>query len=458
MRKPASPRALLENMPHVTFSSAIAGLRAQLAASRSRMADASEAAATAASLAAVAVHRRHIGDVSGAHAAHADALHAFDLARGSWSDDAAPDSPDAAGPLARAACALVTADVFHLFLESGSLGRRPATALDDESWLSGMVGAAHEIGRYAANRATCGDTRSVEAAADVVSALHDALALFDFRNGNLRRSFDSLKYVERRLEDTKYELSLFPPKGHGGAEMTTAHDGQTPLGEPDASYPLLLDTPALEAARESYAAFDLLREAAIKKCREPQKSAKQAISALHRGDADHAAALLASAATIAADVVAGECAQAPALRHQGFVSGMLEELAEAMLFQAWMHDGELLPFEDTTLLGGVLLPSEYLGGCCDLVGEIGRYAVRRATERDAEAVRKSLASAIAIHSAMLSMAGLLPRGIAKKSDPLKQAIRKLETLLYELSLVERSGRTQREPSEWPSEPLPMSEN
>ena len=38
------------------------------------------------------------------------------------------------------------------------------------------------------------------------------MAAFDLRNGNLRRSFDSLKYVVRRLEDTTYELSLFPPK------------------------------------------------------------------------------------------------------------------------------------------------------------------------------------------------------------------------------------------------------
>ena len=51
------------------------------------------------------------------------------------------------------------------------------------------------------------------------------------------------------------------------------------------SPPCLLDTEALDAAREAYAALDTAREGVIKRCREPQKLAKQAISALHRGDA-----------------------------------------------------------------------------------------------------------------------------------------------------------------------------
>ena len=40
------------------------------------------------------------------------------------------------------------------------------------------------------------------------------------------------------------------------------------------------------------------------------------------------------------------------------------------------------------LLGDQLQPAEYLGAICDLVGEIGRFAVRRATERDAEQAAK----------------------------------------------------------------------
>ena len=67
----------------------------------------------------------------------------------------------------------------------------------------------------------------------------------------------------------------------------------------------------------------------------------------------------------------------------------------------------------------------YLGAMCDLVGEIGRYAVRKATERDAGEVRAALASAMAVQSAMLSLGSAAPRGLHKKGDALRTAVRRL---------------------------------
>ena len=78
---------------------------------------------------------------------------------------------------------------------------------------------------------------------------------------------------------------------------------------------------------------------------------------------------------------------------------MLEELGEAALFEAWLGGprttegvhvpGRVLLLRGSeALLGDQLQPSEYLGAICDLVGEIGRFAVRRATERDAEQAPK----------------------------------------------------------------------
>ena len=60
-----------------------------------------------------------------------------------------------------------------------------------------------------------------------------------------------------------------------------------------------------------------------------------------------------------------------------------------------------------------------------------------------EAVRGSLASAVAVQSALMSLGGHAPRGVSKKGDALRTAVRKMETLLYELSLVDRSGRRPR---------------
>ena len=134
---------------------------------------------------------------------------------------------------------------------------------------------------------------------------------------------------------------------------------------------------------------------------------------------------------------------------------MLEELAEALLFSAWLRGGPsspphaILPCGDAALLGDALEPVEYLGGVCDLVGEIGRYAVARATQRDAVAVGDALSSAVAVQSALLELGSAAPRGIHKKGDALRMAVKKLETLLYELSLVERSGRTREAPADVP---------
>ena len=108
------------------------------------------------------------------------------------------------------------------------------------------------------------------------------------------------------------------------------------------------------------------------------------------------------------------------------------------------------------LLGDELSPSEYLGGVCDLVGEIGRFAVRRAADRDAAAVQDALSTAVAVQAALLSLGHAAPRALQKKAEPLRTAVRKMETLLYELSLVERSGRVRAEPvrEEPPPPPQP----
>ena len=74
---------------------------------------------------------------------------------------------------------------------------------------------------------------------------------------------------------------------------------------------------------------------------------------------------------------------------------MLEELGEAALFEAWLgrpnpnpnpNDGTagghvLLLRGSEALLGDHLQPTEYLGAMCDLVGEVGRYAVLRVRVR-----------------------------------------------------------------------------
>ena len=73
---------------------------------------------------------------------------------------------------------------------------------------SEIVSAAHEIRKYAVRRAALKDIVSIGICRDVVKDLLTQLLEFDFRNGPLRRKYDSVKYINRQMEDIVYELSL----------------------------------------------------------------------------------------------------------------------------------------------------------------------------------------------------------------------------------------------------------
>jgi predicted translin family RNA/ssDNA-binding protein len=100
--------------------------------------------------------------------------------------------------------------------------------------------------------------------------------------------------------------------------------------------------------------------------------------------------------------------------------------------------------------GRILLPDEiplkistedYLGGLCDLTGEIGRYAVARGTVRDKESVKMCLESNKSIYMT-LKMLGRLPPNINKKMGMVSNGVEKLERLLYEQSLMIMTGRKE----------------
>lgn len=94
--------------------------------------------------------------------------------------------------------------------ESPSYGSSDLSAvrMHDNVYLSGIISAAHEIRKYAVRRAALKDVMSIGICRDVVKDLLNQLLEFDFRNGPLRRKYDSVKYINRQMEDIVYELSL----------------------------------------------------------------------------------------------------------------------------------------------------------------------------------------------------------------------------------------------------------
>ena len=138
----------------------------------------------------------------------------------------------------------------------------------------------------------------------------------------------------------------------------------------------------------------------------------------------------------------------PGLRCGSF-SGVLEEYVEAVLFFTWLH-GQDDSGENTTRkpVGKILMPNElplsvsveeYLGGLCDLSGEIGRFAVASGTARDRDSVKLCLDTNKSMYMAM-KMVGRLPGSTAKKVQALSRSVEKLERMMYELSLMEMTGR------------------
>jgi predicted translin family RNA/ssDNA-binding protein len=195
---------------------------------------------------------------------------------------------------------------------------------------------------------------------------------------------------------------------------------------------------------------EYLRETLVKKARDGQKAAKQAIYALHRDDPEEARRLLIQCKACITHELLPITQEEPPLRW-GTCSNVIEEFAEAWLFYVWLlgKEGEgsskdcvvpssvLLKPEDFSI---ALQPEEYLGALCDLTGEIGRYAVHKVTARDGPSVKGCLETNAAIMVGIRTMEKW-PSSTGQKINQLRRSVEKIERMTYEMSLSEATGRT-----------------
>ncbi len=156
-----------------------------------------------------------------------------------------------------------------------------------------------------------------------------------------------------------------------------------------------------------------------------QHAAKLAIFAAQRGEPAEAERLLATAARVLhqAEQAAGRLGPS----FTGAFRAAQEEYAEAALFVSFVQHGTLpspvaLHVSDET----------YLGALSDFVGEIVRFAVKRATVGDAAAVGGLVAVATDIVAALAVMD--LTGNLRSKFDQAKQHLRKLEDIQYDLHI------------------------
>jgi predicted translin family RNA/ssDNA-binding protein len=340
----------------------------------------------------------------------------------------------------------------------------------------------------------------VQNARDTVSNILQELLEFDWRNSPLRRKYDSTKYALKQLETVLYELSVAGALGGqevgGGPKNKRIKVDENSQGmvEEEKCNDLEMEPSALDAFKQEIAKIkermdyrDKLRENLIKTSRDGQKSAKvsillsrgvvqmhtaailyqmltyaqnfviticlkNAIFALHRGNTKSAAKLLEDCENCVRNDLFPIVQEDPTLRGGSF-SNVLEEYVEGKLFYCWLHGdggeeesggvsnnnkpaGKILMFDEIHL---PITVDEYIGGLCDLTGEIGRFAVARGTVRDKESVKLCLETSKNICMA-IKMAGKLPGNINKKMNPLQNTVDKITRILYEQSLMEMAGR------------------
>lgn len=128
--------------------------------------------------------------------------------------------------------------------------------------------------------------------------------------------------------------------------------------------------------------------------------------------------------------------QHPGLRHGAFSNG-LEEWAEGALTLEWVENQRVMPLSE---MKGVS-SHEYVGALSDFTGEIGRFAVVSASKRDISAVRCVLQVDVAIAGSitLLNTSGKY----TQKANAVMTNMKKIEDIVYELSMLQRGGRVGR---------------
>jgi len=100
----------------------------------------------------------------------------------------------------------VEAMAFFIFINEKKLASRKELNVDAEAYVLGICDLTGELVRKAINSAISKDFKMASEIKDFVSELYGELLKFDFRNGLMRKKFDSIKYDLRKLEDLVYDL------------------------------------------------------------------------------------------------------------------------------------------------------------------------------------------------------------------------------------------------------------
>ncbi len=102
----------------------------------------------------------------------------------------------------------VEAVAYYSFIVDGSLPTAKELGVDTENYLLGICDLFGELMRRATNSAIKENYKEVVAIRTFLSDVYDELMKFEFRNSELRKKFDGLKYELKKVEHLILELKL----------------------------------------------------------------------------------------------------------------------------------------------------------------------------------------------------------------------------------------------------------
>ena len=115
---------------------------------------------------------------------------------------------DASGSTRIAMQEYVEAVCFQEYSATGKIPTAETLQVDVEQYLLGLCDLCGELVRKAVHAAIAGDVKAAKHIRDSVEALYGEFLQFNFRNGDVRRKFDGIKYDLKKLEDLVLDLTL----------------------------------------------------------------------------------------------------------------------------------------------------------------------------------------------------------------------------------------------------------
>jgi len=102
----------------------------------------------------------------------------------------------------------VEAMLYYYFIKNKNIVTHKSLRVTTEHYLMGLIDLTGELGRKAVQLAGKGVFKKVVFIRDAVSDIYGELLKFDFRDSDMRRKFDSVKYDLKKLEDLVLDLKL----------------------------------------------------------------------------------------------------------------------------------------------------------------------------------------------------------------------------------------------------------